>query len=77
MNEQNRDPDPVAVELKRISVIGILAFLLFGLSVLLDGPVTMLSWLLTIAGFLCLVYLIIASRYLLKRRHSHSPKVDS
>jgi hypothetical protein len=76
-SQQDQNPDPLALELWRFFIIGVLAFLMFGLSVLLDGPVTVLSWLLTAAGFLCLAYLIIASRYLLKHGNSQSPKADS
>ena len=79
MNTSQKDQttDPAALELERIFVIGIFAFVLFGLSVLLDGPITVLAWLLTAAGFLCLAYLIVASRHLLKHRNSQSPKADS
>ena len=66
-----------AVELKRISTISLLAFLLFGLSVVLEGPVTVLAWILTAAGLLCLVYLVVASRYVLNQNRSKSQKADT
>lgn len=64
-------------ELRRISVIGVLALLLFGLSAVLDGPVTVLAWILTAAGLLCVVYLIVASRSLLQKHQSTSRNADS
>ena len=64
-------------ELRRISVISLLALLLFGLSVVLDGPVTVLAWILTAAGVLCLVYLVVASRSVLNQHRSTSRNTDS
>ncbi|MCX6142402.1 MAG: hypothetical protein NTZ35_04210 [Ignavibacteriales bacterium] len=54
-----------------------MALLLFGLSVVLDGPVTVLAWILTAAGLLCLVYLVVASRSVLRKYRSPSRKVNS
>lgn len=64
-------------ELRRISVIGLLALLLFGLSLVLDGPVTVLAWILTAAGVLCLVYLVVASRSVLNQHRPTSRNTDS
>jgi hypothetical protein len=78
MGEPQRDlrSPPEDVELKRISTISVMAFLLFGLSVLLDGPVTVLAWILTAAGLLCLVYVVVACRSLLKQNQSIFRKAD-
>jgi Ca2+/Na+ antiporter len=75
--QQDQGTHPEAVELKRISTISLLAFLLFGLSVVLDGPVTVLAWILTAAGLVCLVYLVVASRYVLNQNRSKSRKADT
>jgi hypothetical protein len=64
-------------ELRRISLISFMAFLLFGLSVVLDGPVTVLAWILSAAGLLCLVYLVVASRTILRMYQSPSRKVEN
>ena len=58
-------------------MISLLALLLFGLSVVLDGPVTVLAWILTAAGVLCLVYLVVASRSVLNQHRSTSRNTDS
>jgi len=52
-------------ELKRIFTMGVLALLLVALSLLLDGPVSLLAWLLILAALLCLVYILLASRNLM------------
>ena len=52
-------------ELGRIYITALLACVLIALSVLLDGPVSILSWLLLISGFLCLTYVVVATRTLL------------
>jgi Ca2+/Na+ antiporter len=79
MAHPQQDPGtyPEAVELKRIFTISLLALLLFGLSVVLDGPVTVLAWILTGAGLLCLVYLVVASRSVLNQNRSTSRKADT
>jgi Ca2+/Na+ antiporter len=64
-------------ELRRISVISLLALLLFGLSVVLDGPVTVLGWILTAAGLLCLVYLVVVSRSALNQHQSTTRNANS
>ena len=51
-------------ELRRIYINAFLACILFAISALLDGPVSILAWLLFISGFLCLVYVILAVRKL-------------
>jgi hypothetical protein len=60
------DPDINRVdELGRIYASALLACVMIVLSVLLDGPVSILSWLLLISGFLCLTYVVVAARKLL------------
>jgi len=68
--------DP-ATELTRILVCGVLAFLLLVLSATLDSPVSLLAWMLLAAAFLCLAYVVIASRYLLAHFRSQHNKVES
>jgi Ca2+/Na+ antiporter len=63
-------------ELRRIYISALLACVLFVLSVILDGPVSVLSWILLVAGFLCLAYVVFASRYLLIHSRSHDHKVE-
>ena len=75
--QQGQGTHPESIELKRISTISLLAFLLFGLSVVLDGPVTLLAWILTAAGLLCLVYLVVASLFVLNQNRSKSRKADT
>jgi hypothetical protein len=72
--DQNGNGVKPAVELKRIAAMGFLALLLLVLSVFLDGPVSMFAWLLMAVAFLCLLYIIIASRTLMIhfRSHEHS-----
>ena len=70
----------VLEEIRKISIISVLALLLFGFSVILDGPVTSLAWILTAAGLLCLVYVVVASRSLLnhgQQNQSSSRKADT
>ncbi|MDP2886957.1 MAG: hypothetical protein Q8P51_18280 [Ignavibacteria bacterium] len=74
--EVEKRVDP-ATELTRIFVCAVLAFLLLVLSVTLDGPVSLLAWMLLAAAFLCLAYVVIASRYLLIRFRSQHNKVES
>jgi Ca2+/Na+ antiporter len=66
----------VAVELKRITTSGALALLLLMLAVLLDGPVSILVWMLLAVAFLCLVYVLIASRQLLIHFRSQEQKAE-
>ena len=54
----------IAVELRRIFVCSLLACVLLLLSVVLDGPVSIFSWVLFAVGFLCLVYVAVAVRHL-------------
>lgn len=75
-SQQNTGANPKVEELKRISLISLMALLLFGLSAILDGPVTVLAWILTIAGLLCLVYLVIASRSVVNQQRPSSRKAD-
>jgi len=65
--QQDQKTQSAVEELKRILLISLMALLLFGLAVVLDGPVTVLAWILTAAGFLCLLYLVVASRSVLKK----------
>jgi len=76
-HQEDQGTHPEATELKRIYTISLLAFLLFGLSVVLEGPVTVLAWILTAAGLLCLVYLVVASRFVLNQHRSKSRKADT
>ena len=75
--QQDQALQSAVEELKRILVISLMALLLFGLAVVLDGPVTVLAWMLTAAGLLCLVYLVVASRSILRKYQSSSRKVDN
>ena len=63
-------------EFRRIFKIGVLSVLLFGLAFALDRPVTTLGWILNGAGFLCLFYIVIASRLALNKtlRKSTTPE---
>jgi Flp pilus assembly protein TadB len=70
--QQNQETRSLTEELKRIFLISLMALLLVGLSVLLDEPVTALAWILTAAGLLCLVYLVVASRSVLKNSQKPS-----
>jgi Ca2+/Na+ antiporter len=74
---EHREIYQEAVELKRIVSISLLAFLLFGLSVVLDGPITLLAWILTAAGLLCLLYIVVASLHVLNQYRSNSRKAES
>ena len=75
--QQDQALQSAVEELKRILVISLMALLLFGLAVVLDGPVTVLAWMLTAAGLLCLVYLVVASRSILRKYQSPSQKADN
>ncbi len=75
--QQDQGTHPETVELNRISTISFLAILLFGLCAVLDGPVTVPAWILTAAGLLCLVYLVVASRSVLNHNRSKSRKADT
>jgi Ca2+/Na+ antiporter len=74
--EQVKQVVNVAAELKRIISSGALAFLLLMLAVLLDGPVSILAWMLLAVAFLCLAYVVLASRQLLVHFRSQENKVD-
>ena len=74
---QDQEMKSAVEELKRIFLVSLMALLLFGLSVVLDGPITVLAWILTAAGLLCLVYLVVASRTILRKYQSLSRKVDN
>ena len=63
-------------ELRRIYASALLACVMFVLSVVLDGPVSILSWLLLISGFLCLVYVVLATRRLLIYSRSLDHKAE-
>ncbi len=66
----------VAAELKRITTSTALAFLLLMVAVLLDGPVSILAWVLVSAAFLCLAYIFMASRQLLIQFRSQDNRAD-
>jgi hypothetical protein len=74
---QDQEMKSAVEELKRIFLVSLMALVLFGLSIVLDGPVTVLAWILTAAGLLCLVYLVVASRSILRMYQSSSRKVDN
>ena len=74
--EQLKNGVDVAVELKRILTSSALAFLLLILAVLLDGPVSILAWMLLAVALLCLVYVVIASRQLLIHFRFHEHKAE-
>jgi hypothetical protein len=63
-------------ELRRIYTSAVLACVLFLISVLLDGPVSLFSWVLLISGFLCLTYVVFASRNLLIRSRTQDHKAE-
>lgn len=65
-----------STEVRRILASALLACLLFVLSVFLDGPVSILAWVLLAAGFLCLTYIVVASRYLLNHLRSQNQKTE-
>jgi hypothetical protein len=80
MSSTNENPGvapQVRDEIRRISIISVLALLLFGFASLLDGPITIMAWVLTAAGFLCIVYVIAASHSLLNKQQSTSRKADN
>ena len=66
----------VATELRRIITSGVLALLLLSLAVLLDGPVSILAWMLLAVAFSCLAYVVIASRQLLIHVRSQDYKAE-
>jgi len=66
----------VATELKRIVTTGILAILLLLLAVILDGPVSILAWMLLAAAFLCLMYVVLGSRQLLMYYRSQDHRAE-
>ena len=66
----------VATELRRIITSGVLAVLLLSIAVLLDGPVSILAWMLLAVAFLCLAYVVIASRQLLTDVRSQDNKAQ-
>jgi hypothetical protein len=59
-------------ELKRIRAIAWPAVVVFLLLAFLDGPVTVLGWLLLGSGILCLVYIAAASTLYFTRNHSRN-----
>lgn len=64
------------IELKRIFATALLACALLLLSVVLDGPVTVLGWMLVVTGFICLIYIAVASGYLWKRLRPQNEKAE-
>ena len=80
MTNPSRQSDPDVHcfdELRRIYTSALLACVTIVLSVVLDGPVSMLSRLLLISGFLCLAYVVIATRKLLIYFRSPGHKTES
>ncbi len=69
-----QDGPDAATELKRIMMIGVLAALLLVVAVILDGPVSILAWLLLGTALLCIVYVVVASRILLLHFRSQAHK---
>lgn len=57
-------------ELGRIRSSAVLAFLLLVCAAVLDGPVTILGWMLLGAGILCLLYVVLASTVFMKKTQS-------
>lgn len=76
LTEEVKHSIDIATELRRIITSDVLAFLLLFLAVLLDGPVSILAWMLLAVAFLCLAYVVIASRRLLIHVRSHDYKVE-
>ena len=64
-SRESKDPDAIG-ELRRMFVMAVFACVLLGLSAFFDGPVSLTGWLLFGAGFLCLVYILFASRMLIR-----------
>lgn len=59
-------------ELERIRSSAIVAFLLFLSALLVDGPVTIIGWMLIISGSLCVLYVGIASTIVLRHTLSQN-----
>lgn len=77
-NKGEVPPDiDTAAELRRITISGSLSILLLILAALLDGPVSILAWLLLASALLCLVYVVIASRSLLLHVRSLDSKAET
>jgi hypothetical protein len=70
------DPDVVA-ELKRILTSAVLAMLLLTLAAVIDSPVSILAWMLLAVAFLCLSYVVLASRQLMRHVRSQEHKAES
>lgn len=76
-SERIADSVDAAAELKRVIASGALAFLLLMLAVILDGPVSILAWMLLTVAFLCLAYVVLASRQLLIHFRSQDQKTEA
>ena len=74
--EQIKPGVDVALEMKRITTSGALALLLLLLAVFLDGPVSILAWMLLAVAVLCLLYVVIASRQLFIYFRSQEQKAE-
>jgi hypothetical protein len=59
-----KDQVDVVTELGRIMLTGFLSIVLTVVALLLDGPVSILGWLLMVAALLCMIYVVVASRNL-------------
>ncbi len=62
-----------AIGVNRILTVGVLALLLLVCFLLLDGPVSILGWILAGALILCLVFIVTASVDLRNHLHSIDP----
>jgi Ca2+/Na+ antiporter len=71
------EPVEERTELRRIFSSAVLACILLLVSVVLDGPVSVLAWMLFVGGILCLLYVIVACRYLLNRTRSQYRKAEN
>jgi cytochrome c-type biogenesis protein CcmH/NrfF len=71
---ESRSPEPeggsVREELQRVFASVLLVCVLFTLAVLLEPPISILTWLLLSPGFLSLFYVVLAVRRLLRKYQS-------
>ncbi len=74
MSSSSKEPETfqASAELRRVLASALLSLVLIGISAILDGPVSLLSWMLLGAGFLSLFYVIVASLSLLKHFRSQN-----
>lgn len=71
---ESRSPEPeegsIREELERVFSSILLVCVLFALAVLLEPPISILTWLLLCPGFLSLFYVVLAVRKLLRKYQS-------